>query len=132
MSTNTDAVPSELHEAARQFHNLTQGDPSVIIRAPSVEKRDAIIAAGERLRAALAPAEVQSGSVQWEAHLAEVVEHTIDTLARQLDLIADRAPGAFLDKIPVVRSLTAHKQRLERALAQRNASFPAPSTGDQS
>lgn len=44
---------SELHEAARHFHNLTQGDPAVIIRPPSAEKRDAIVAAGERLRAAL-------------------------------------------------------------------------------
>lgn len=43
----------ELREAARQFHNLTQGDPEVIIRPPSAEKRDAIAAAGERLRAAL-------------------------------------------------------------------------------
>ncbi len=60
-TTNEDAGPSELHEAARQFHNLTQGDSTVIIRAPSAEKRDAIIAAGERLRAAL------SSKVQVEA-----------------------------------------------------------------
>jgi hypothetical protein len=130
MNTDTDAVKSELREAARQFHNLTQGDSSVIIRAPSAEKRDAIIAAGERLRAALAPAQAHAEEVQWEAHLAEIVEHTIETLARQLDLIAERAPGAFLDKVPVVRSLTAHKQRLERALAERNTSFAAPSTGN--
>ena len=44
----------ELREAARQFHNLTQGDPEVIIRPPTFTKRDAIIAAGKRLRAALA------------------------------------------------------------------------------
>jgi hypothetical protein len=44
---------SELREAARQFHNLTQGDASVVIRPPSAEKRDAIVTAGERLRAAL-------------------------------------------------------------------------------
>ena len=58
-----------------------------------------------------------------EAHLMEAVELTIDTLDRQLDLIAERAPGKFLDKTPVVRSLTAHKERLERAVAERNASF---------
>jgi hypothetical protein len=76
---------------------------------------------------------VQAEEVQWEAHLAEVVEHTIDTLTRQLELIAERAPGSFLDKVPVVRSLTAHRQRLERALTERNASFAAtaPSTGEQ-
>jgi hypothetical protein len=44
---------AELREAARLFHNLTQGDPEVIIRPPSAEKRDAIVAAGERLRAAI-------------------------------------------------------------------------------
>jgi hypothetical protein len=49
----------DLREAARQFHNLTQGDPTVIIRPPSAEKRDAIIAAGERLRAALATTPTQ-------------------------------------------------------------------------
>lgn len=42
-----------LREDARQFYNLTQGDATVIIRAPSSEKRDAIIAAANRLRAAL-------------------------------------------------------------------------------
>ena len=42
-----------LHENARQFYNLTQGDVTVIIRAPSAEKRNAIITASNRLRAAL-------------------------------------------------------------------------------
>ncbi|MCA8037062.1 hypothetical protein LGM46_29265 [Burkholderia arboris] len=49
--------------------------------------------------------------------LTEAVTHTIDTISRQLDLIAERAPGNSLDKVPVVRSLTAHKKRLEKALA---------------
>ena len=44
--------------------------------------------------------------------LTEAVTHTIDTIGRQLDLIAERAPGNFLDKVPVVRSLTAHKKAL--------------------
>jgi hypothetical protein len=43
----------ELHEAARQFYNLTIGDSAVLIRAYSAEKRDAITAAGELLRALL-------------------------------------------------------------------------------
>ncbi len=45
---------NELREAAREFHNLTQGDPEVLIRPPSAAKRDAIQASGERLRAAIA------------------------------------------------------------------------------
>jgi hypothetical protein len=72
-----------------------------------------------------AAAEPGGNDALWEVHLMEAVELTIDTLARQLDLIAERAPGKFLDKVPVVRSLTAHKQRLERAAAERNASFTA-------
>jgi hypothetical protein len=54
MAGDLKEVLAELREAARVFHNLTLGDPSVIIRPPSSEKRDAIIEAGERLRRALA------------------------------------------------------------------------------
>ena len=57
------------------------------------------------------------GDVQQDDALAEVVKHTIETIGRQLDLIAERAPGNYLDKIPVCRSLTQHKIRLERALS---------------
>jgi hypothetical protein len=48
--------------------------------------------------------------------LRETVERTIEVIERQLDLIAERAPGDFLDKRPVVQSLGAHKRRLEQAL----------------
>jgi hypothetical protein len=48
--------------------------------------------------------------------LTDAVRLTIETITRQLDLIAERAPGIYLDKIPVIRSLTAHKNRLEKAL----------------
>lgn len=58
--------------------------------------------------------------------LTETVTHTIDTIGRQLDLIAERAPGNFLDKVPVVRSLTAHKKRLEKALASVEQHEAAP------
>lgn len=58
--------------------------------------------------------------------LTEAVTHTIDTIGRQLDLIAERAPGNILDKVPVVRSLTAHKRRLEKALATVEQHDAAP------
>jgi hypothetical protein len=45
---------TELREAARQFHNLTVGDIYVRISTPSAEKRDAVVAAGQRLRDAIA------------------------------------------------------------------------------
>ena len=50
------------------------------------------------------------------AKLTEAVHLTISTLTRQLDLIAERAPGEYLDKTPIVRSLVAHKNRLEKAV----------------
>lgn len=48
----------ELHEAARAFYNATVADTTVRITTKSSEKRDAVVAAGERLRAALASAPV--------------------------------------------------------------------------
>jgi len=64
--------------------------------------------------------------------LTEAVTLTIDTIGRQLDLIAERAPGNFLDKVPVVRSLTAHKKRLEKALAavEQHEAAPTEVTAD--
>lgn len=63
------------------------------------------------------PAAVPSG----DAALMDVIEHTAKVIGRQLNLIAERAPGDFLDKRPVVLSLSMHKQRLEKALdAARN------------
>ncbi len=43
----------ELFEAARGLYNATIGDPSVTIRCQSGAARDAVAAAGERLRLAL-------------------------------------------------------------------------------
>lgn len=57
--------------------------------------------------------------------LTEAVTHTIETIKRQLDLIADRAPSNFLDKRSVVQSLTAHVRRLEKALAASPVEQPA-------
>lgn len=48
--------------------------------------------------------------------LMDAVDRTIQTIERQLELIAERAPGAYLDKRPVVQSLTAHVRRLRAAL----------------
>ena len=57
--------------------------------------------------------------------LTEAVTRTIDTIKRQLALIAERAPGDFLDKRPVVQSLGAHAGRLEKALAASPVEQPA-------
>lgn len=56
---------TELREAARQLHNLTLGDPEVIIRAPSAEKRDAVAKAGQRLRDAVAGFSEASSRLEW-------------------------------------------------------------------
>ena len=46
----TAGQAGDLRSAAKEFHNLTIGDAEVTIRTPSAEKRDAIAAAGNRLR----------------------------------------------------------------------------------
>lgn len=48
-----------LRDAAKAFYNMTMADPSVAIRAPSSEKRDAIHEAGESLRELLPPEAAQ-------------------------------------------------------------------------
>lgn len=48
--------------------------------------------------------------------LREVIERTAEVIERQLALIADRAPGNYLDKRPVVQSMTLHAKRLRAAL----------------
>lgn len=57
--------------------------------------------------------------------LTAAVERTIETLNRQIDLIAERAPGQYLDKMPVVRSLHAHARRLTAAIAKETQDGPA-------
>ncbi|WP_446903052.1 hypothetical protein [Burkholderia sp. YIM B11467] len=62
--------------------------------------------------------------------LTEAVTRTIETIKRQLDLIVERAPGDFLDKRPVVQSLSAHVRRLEKALAASPVEQPAAAAID--
>jgi len=46
-------MTDELLSAARDFYNATFADPAVTIRCQSAASRDAVTAAGERLRLAL-------------------------------------------------------------------------------
>ena len=64
--------------------------------------------------------------------LTEAVTLTIDTIDRQLDLIAARAPGTLLDKQLVMQSLTAHKRRLEKALSAVEQHDAAPAAPENS
>ncbi|HDS1228104.1 TPA: hypothetical protein QEF71_002268 [Stenotrophomonas maltophilia] len=50
---NIEKRARELFEAARGLYNATIGDPSVTIRCESAASRDAVAAAGERLRLTL-------------------------------------------------------------------------------
>lgn len=68
---NVGAIHCELLEAARLFHNLTQGDPEVIIRPPSAVKRDAITASGARLREAIAATKSSAESFIGESATAD-------------------------------------------------------------
>lgn len=49
--------------------------------------------------------------------LREALQITRDTIDAQLEVIASRAHGNYLDKLPVVRSLKAHRARCDAALA---------------
>ena len=49
--------------------------------------------------------------------LRKALQITRDTIDAQLEVIASRAPGNYLDKLPVVRSLKAHRARCDAALA---------------
>jgi hypothetical protein len=60
----SSAGGGELLASAKLLHNLTLGDPTVLVRAPSAEKRDAITAAGERFRAAVAAPPPPVGELQ--------------------------------------------------------------------
>ena len=49
--------------------------------------------------------------------LRACVDTTANVIERQLELIADRAKGDYLDKRPVVQSLKAHVKRLRATLS---------------
>ncbi|MFN4121299.1 hypothetical protein [Acidovorax sp.] len=50
--------------------------------------------------------------------LEDTLDHMAKSMTRQLDLIAERAPGAFLDKQPVINTLRMHSQRAQKALSK--------------
>jgi hypothetical protein len=64
LNNTLEVLADELVEAARLLHNLTLGDTTVIVQAPTAEKRDAIAGAGKRLRDAIqaARAALSAGS----------------------------------------------------------------------
>lgn len=75
-----------VREAAKDLHNLTLGDATVIVRAPSAEKRDAIMVAGQRLRAALA---IPPAQPDGQGDTQRAVPS--DAIARLLDAAMDQA-----------------------------------------
>lgn len=61
-----------------------------------------------------------------EKQLLEALEHISGAIERQLELIAERAPGQFLDKRPVVQALRSHAQKANAAIATAKTAQPAP------
>lgn len=49
-------------------------------------------------------------------HLLKALKDTDKVIERQLELIEQRAKGDFLNKRPVVQSLTAHRARIQKTL----------------
>jgi hypothetical protein len=55
------------------------------------------------------------------AELEGVIRHTHDTIDGQLEIIAARAPGNWLDKKPMVNALKMHRARMRDALNAKPA-----------
>ncbi|KMN29652.1 hypothetical protein VI26_22855 [Chromobacterium sp. LK1] len=56
-----------------------------------------------------------------EKQLFDALKHIFSAIERQLELIAERAPGQFLDKRPVVQALGSHARRANAAIAAAEA-----------
>lgn len=61
-----------------------------------------------------------------EKQLFDALKHISSAIERQLELIAERAPGQFLDKRPVVQALRSHAQKANAAIATAKTAQPAP------
>ena len=101
--------------------------------AQRFDAADVATASAQGFRDGVASVSAGSESVAAAARLAlETLYRTHQSLARQLDLIAERAPGNFLDKRPVVNTLNMHRKRTETsAAALRSAldTHPSPPEG---
>lgn len=87
---------------------------------PSHMSRIARAAVG--LCSATSPAsEQQRAVVMPVAVLINALERTRDTISMQMELVAARAKGSYLDKTPVMRSLRAHRARCDEALIEYNS-----------
>jgi hypothetical protein len=112
------AASSELDEAADAPQEANARIADLLMQLEQKEVARHTLAVGyESASRRAAELEYQVGASP-SAVLTEAVDLTIKTLERQLDLIDERAPGNYLDKMPVIRSLSAHKKRLERAVEQ--------------
>lgn len=58
--------------------------------------------------------------------LEDTLDHIAKSMTRQLALIADRAPGPYLDKRPVVQTLHMHAQRAQKALSKARPNTAEP------
>ena len=61
-----------------------------------------------------------------EKQLCDALKHISSAIERQLELIAERAPGQFLDKRPVVQALGSHARRANAAIAAAEATSLQP------
>lgn len=113
----------ELHEAARAFYNATVADTTVRITTKSSEKRDAVVAAGERLRAALASAPVAGEALdtltitlEWDDGKSDQIEvHGTEKMLRRLQVWLDRKRGLFHEATPVAGKALGWRVRERRS-----------------
>lgn len=65
-----------------------------------------------------------------EKQLLATLKHISSAIERQLELIAERAPGQFLDKKPVVQALRSHARKAYAAIAAAEAAPNYPAIPD--
>lgn len=68
--------------------------------------------------------EIAASAPQLLDLIEQLLKALVDTdriIAGQLELIEQRASGDFLNKRPVVQSLTAHRTRIQKAIAAAEA-----------
>lgn len=125
-------MADELLAAARDFHNATVADPSVIIRCESAASRDAVTTASERLRLALLnqhPALIPTDDLQVVAASAsgahEVQPETVDA---GLDLVESGERDVAADALKHGSGVRPEHDGAVTAMVERK---PYGRTGDE-
>lgn len=110
--TDTITIPRATVQQALDALERTNSEPGSMAYEREAK---ASVALEDALRAA---PQQQAEPVAAAPALIEALDHIAKTIERQIELIKDRAPGVYLDKRPVVKSLQSHAKRARDAIAK--------------